>query len=132
MKRREKHFFYNWPVKILCFVVAVAVYIVISSGVQQKRTVKLKLDVIMPEGYVATSIVPDSADIVINGSEEIIYMLNISDFSLSADFSGVDREGVSSVPVKIDAGNLASYIDLRNVSIHADPSYVRVYFEKEQ
>ena len=128
---RSKFFqklFYNWQAKIISFLLAVFVYFILMFSIQNSRTIALPVEVVMPEGYVATSNVPSSIDLVIQGTEDQIYLIDVSKITLKVDFSMVDREGISYATVQIDINELASYIDTSAVSIYTKPSQVRVYF----
>lgn len=131
MKHNGKSIFANWQVKIICFVVALFIYIIVAYGIQTRRTITLPLEVVMPEGYKAVSVVPESADLVISGSENVIYLFDAQEFRLKADFSNVSNEGVASVPVTFEADELASHIDLTAMTIYTNPSFIKVYFEKK-
>ena len=127
---RSKFFqklFYNWQAKIISFLLAVFVYFILMFSIQNSRTIALPVEVVMPEGYVATSNVPSSIDLVIQGTEDQIYLIDVSKIMLKVDFSMVDREGISYATVQIDINELASYIDTSAVSIYTKPSQVRVY-----
>ena len=67
-------------------------------------------------------------ELVIQGTEDRIYMIDVSNISVSADFSTVNREGVSYAVVNIDTGELGKYIDTSLISIYTKPSQVKVYF----
>ena len=128
---RSKFFqklFYNWQAKIISFLLAVFVYFILMFSIQNSRTIALPVEVVMPEGYVATSNVPSSIDLVIQGTEDQIYLIDVSKIMLKVDFSMVDREGISYATVQINLNDLASYIDTSAVSIYTKPSQVRVYF----
>ena len=128
---RSKFFqklFYNWQAKIISFLLAVLVYFILMFSIQNSRTITLPVEVIMPKDYVATSNVPSSIDLVIQGTEDQIYLIDVSKIALKVDFSMVDREGVSYATVQIDINDLASYVDTSAVSIYTKPSQVRVYF----
>lgn len=120
--------FYNWQIKIICFLLAVLVYFVLVYSIQSSRVITLPLEVTLPEDYVAESNVPVSVDLVIQGTEDRIYMIDVSRFSVSADFSTVNREGVNYAVVNIETGELEKYIDLSEISIYTRPSQVKVYF----
>ena len=95
---RSKFFqklFYNWQVKIISFLLAVFVYFILLFSIQNSRTISLPVEVVMPKGYVATSNVPTSIDLVIQGTEDQIYLIDVSKISLKVDFSMVDRVGYS-------------------------------------
>ncbi len=128
---RSKFFqklFYNWQAKIICFLLAVLVYFVLVFSIQTSRTMTLPLKVTLPAEYQADSIVPDSVELVIQGTEDRIYMIDVSNISVSADFSTVNHEGVSYAVVNIDTGELEKYIDTSVISIYTKPSQVKVYF----
>ena len=121
---------YNWQAKIISFLLAVFVYFILLFSIQNSRTITLPVEVVMPHNYVATSNVPNSIDLVIQGTEDQIYLIDVSKISLKVDFSKVDREGVSYATVQIDINDLASYVDTSAVSIYTKPSQVKVYFSK--
>ena len=119
---------YNWQVKIICLLLAVLVYFVLLFSIQSSRSMTLPLSVTLPKDYKAESTIPRSVELVIQGTEDQIFMIDPSMISVSADFSTVNREGVSYAVVEIDAGDLASYIDTTALSIFTRPSQVKVYF----
>ena len=119
---------YNWQVKIICLLLAVLVYFVLLFSIQSSRSMTLPLSVTLPENYKAESTIPKSVELVIQGTEDQIFMIDPSMISVSADFSTVNREGVNYAVVEIDAGDLASYIDTTALSIFTRPSQVKIYF----
>ena len=119
---------YNWQVKIICLLLAVLVYFVLLFSIQSSRSMTLPLSVTLPKDYKAESTIPKSVELVIQGTEDQIFMIDPSMISVSADFSTVNREGVSYAVVEVDAGDLASYIDTTALSIFTRPSQVKVYF----
>lgn len=119
---------YNWQVKIICLLLAVLVYFVLLFSIQSSRSMTLPLSVTLPENYKAESTIPKSVELVIQGTEDQIFMIDPSMISVSADFSTVNREGVNYAVVEIDAGDLSSYIDTTALSIFTRPSQVKIYF----
>lgn len=118
----------NWQAKIVCFLLAVLVYVVLVYSVQEKRTLSLPYDIKLPQEYSVESNLPKSIDLVIMGTEDRIYLIDASKIHLSVDFSSVNREGVSYADVLIDTEELSAYIDMSNISIYTVPSQVKVYF----
>lgn len=120
--------FYNWQIKILCFLLAVFMYFFLGLVLQETRTVSLPLNVTMPEDYKADSIVPTSAEFVISGKEDQVYMVDLSKVTLTVDFSKVSQEGVSLAAVQIDMGGQDSVLDFSTLSFSTNPSQVKVFF----
>ena len=127
-------FFYNWQIKIICFLLAIFMYFFLGLVLQETRTVTLPLEVTLPEDYHADSNIPDSVNLLIKGSQDQIYMFKIDNIKVSADFSGVDHEGVNIAPVVISLDGPNELIDASSVSVSTDPTQVKIYFslnEKE-
>ncbi len=123
-----KKVFYNWQIKILCFLLAVFMYFFLGLVLQETRTVSLPLNIVMPENYKADSIIPNSAELVISGKEDQVYMIDPSKVTLTVDFSKVNQEGVSLAAVQIDMGGQDAVLDFSSLSISTNPSNVKVYF----
>ena len=121
---------YNWQVKIICLLLAVLVYFVLLFSIQSSRSMTLPLKVTLPDGYRAESTIPKSVELVIQGTEDQIFMIDPAKISVSADFTTVNREGVNYAVVEIDTGDLTSYIDTTALSIFTRPSQVKIYFSK--
>ncbi|HAN41855.1 MAG TPA: hypothetical protein DCP98_00315 [Sphaerochaeta sp.] len=128
---RSKFFqkvFYNWQIKLICFILAIFVYFVLVFSIQTSRKVSLPVEVKLPAGYTATSNIPSSIDLIIQGTEDQIYMIDASSIYLTVDFSTVNREGINYATVEIDTGDLQKYVNTSEISIYTKPSQVRVYF----
>jgi len=130
MKRKSTNgFFSDWQIKTVCLILAVLIYVVFYLGIPSERKISMPLEIILPNDMTVTSLIPSTADLIVSGNEKQIYMVDVSRVKLYADFSNVHSEGVASVPVTIDYSDLLDFIDITDVSIKADPSFVKLYFE---
>lgn len=128
---RSKFFqklFYNWQAKILCLLFSVLIYFLLVFTIQAERKVTLPVSVRMPEFYQAESNVPQNVNLVIQGTEDQIYMVDVSQISLHADFSTVNREGVSYAVVQINTNELEKHVDMSSLHLYTIPSQLKVYF----
>lgn len=133
--RRNKLFqrvFYNWQVKVICFLLAVFMYFFLGLVLQDTRTIRLPLEVTLPEGYTADSNIPSSVNLLIKGTQDRIYMVDVDDVRVSVDFSAVDHEGVNTAPVVITMDGPNRSLDLSSVSISTDPTQVKIYFSLKE
>lgn len=130
MKKKLSGFFADFHIKLLCFLFALGTMFLISYGVQSKRVITLPLEVVMPSGYKAVSYIPDRADVIVQGTEDRIYMVNAEKFSVRADFTGVNKSGVSSVPVTISYDGSYDSLNFSEVTVYSSPSVVKIYFEE--
>ena len=88
--------------------------------------VTIPLSVALPDGLVAESLVPETVDIVISGSEQLIYLVDPSSINAYADFSDVDNSGIARVPVVLDFNQ--DVFRQSSISVKAQPSSVRILF----
>lgn len=116
----------NWIAKIFSFFLALFIVLTVRVLNVNDRIVTIPLDVTLPTGYVAVSLIPDTVDIVITGPDSIIYLVDPSEISASADFSGVDGEGITRVPVELHYNNDIFTDD--GLAVSTRPSSVRILF----
>lgn len=129
MKPSKNGFFSNWQIGVLCFLFAILVYFIMAYAVDSRREISLPLQIQMPSGYQPSSVVPQTAKVVIVGSEDKIYMIDASKIKLYADFSDVKDKGVASAVVRVDCSGLMDYLDITGISVFSKPSVVKIYFE---
>lgn len=131
MKHKNSNgFFYDWKIKVVCLLTAILVFFCFSIGIPGERKISMPLNIELPSGLKVTSLIPETADVVIRGDEGKIYMIDVSRIKLIADFTDVKSEGVASVPVTIDYTDLLEYIGINDLTIYTEPAIVKLYFEK--
>lgn len=122
--------FGNWIVKVLSFLTAVLIVLAIRFWSVNGRTVTIPLEVKLPESYTALSLVPSTVDIVITGSNKIIYLIDPVQIKATADFSGVDSEGISRVRVELSYND--DIYTKNSLTLSAKPESVRILFQKQE
>ena len=119
----------NWIPKVFSFMIALFIVIAVRFMNVNDRVVTLPLDVTLPESYEAVSLVPDTVDVIITGSDSIIYLVDPSEISASADFSSVSGSGIARVPVMLEYQENIYTRD--GLVVSARPSSVRILFEEK-
>ncbi len=120
---------YHWPAKVLSLVFAVCVYLFIQYSTIGARVVTIPLDVQLPAGYEAMSLVPQSVVVKIRGDEDVIYLIDPNSIMASIDFSFVQREGIATAPVMLLYEE--NVFESGGVSVSPDPSQYRILFNRE-
>ena len=127
MKQNYK-VFQNWAVKIFSFLLAVLVILLIEFGNISGRTVTIPVTVYLPDnGLVAKSLVPETVDVVIKGDENVIYLVDPSAIQAFADFTEVEKTGITRVPVILDFPE--NIYSKNSISVSASPSTLRILFD---
>ena len=121
--------FQNWIPKIFSFLAALFIVLSVRFMNVHDRVVTLPLNVILPENYNAASLVPDTVDAVITGPDSIIYLVDPSAITATADFSSVDGAGIVRVPVALDYRDDIYTHD--GLVVSSRPSTVRILFEEK-
>lgn len=116
----------HWQIKIVCLLLAICVYFLISFSSTGSRMVEIPLEVNLPTKYVAESLVPDSISIKIRGSEDIIYLIDPSLIVAHVDFSKVDNIGISKEPVVLNYDE--KVFRKGNITVSTVPSDIRISF----
>lgn len=125
MKQNIK-IFSSWGPKIFSFLLALGVVLVVEFSNISNRVVTIPLDVSLPDNLVAESLVPETVEIVISGSEDVIYLVDPSLVKAYADFSFVNNSGIARVPVVLDFNQ--DVFRKSSISVKAEPSSVRILF----
>ena len=122
--------FGNWIVKVLSFLTAELIVLAIRFWSVNGRTVTIPLEVKLPESYTALSLDPSTVDIVITGSNKIIYLIDPVQIKATADFSDVDSEGISRVRVELSYND--DIYTKNSLTLSAKPESVRILFQKQE
>ena len=117
---------YEWQVKLICILLACSCYFIVTFRTSQDRKVEIPLEVILPINYESESLVPTSITVDINGSEDIIYLIDPSMITATVDFSHVDSVGIASKDVVLDYDEKA--FKKGAISVSTIPSEVRISF----
>lgn len=118
----------NWIPKIFSFVIAVFIVVSIRFFNVTDRVVTLPLEVALPEDFAPASLVPETIDIAITGSDSIIYLVNPDEIKAYADFSDIDSAGIARTPIVLEYNEDVFVSD--GISVTARPSSVRILFEE--
>ena len=130
LNKHLQNMFYHWPAKMLSLVFAVFIYLFIQYSTIGSRVVTIPLDVHLPSGYEAMSLVPDSVVVEIRGNDDIIYLIDPNSIMASIDFSFVQSEGIASAPVVLLYEE--NIFESGGVSVSPNPSQNRILFNKAE
>ena len=128
LNKHLQNMLYHWPSKVLSLVFAICIYLFIQYSTIGARVVTIPLDVHLPAGYEAMSLVPDSVEVEIRGNDDIIYLINPNSIMASINFSFVQSEGIASAPVMLMYEE--NVFESGGVSVSPNPSPYRILFNR--
>ena len=129
LNKHLQNMLYHWPAKVISLVFAVCIYLFIQYSTTGARIVTIPLDVQLPSGYVAMSLVPESVEVEIRGNEDVIYLIDPNSIKASIDFTFVQSEGIASAPVALLYEE--NIFESGGVSVSPTPSLHRILFGRE-
>lgn len=117
----------NLAPKVFSLMAAVFIVLTIHFVNVNDRTVTLPLEVTLPEGFRAVSLVPSTVDVTITGEDKVIYLVDPAQIKAYADFSGVTASGITRTPVHLVYQENIFQAD--GLTVTPTPSSVRILFE---
>ncbi|MDD3903816.1 MAG: CdaR family protein [Sphaerochaeta sp.] len=129
LNKHVQNIVYNWPPKVLSLVFALCVYLFIQYTTIGARVVTIPLEVMLPSGYEAESLVPSSVEVHIQGNDDLIYLINPNSIEASIDFSFVQQEGIATAPVLLSYEQ--NMFESGGIALSANPTQFRILFSVE-
>lgn len=118
---------FQWQVKLVCILLALSFYFLISFSAYTDRQAVIPLEVILPVDYDAESLVPNSITININGSDKIIYLIDPALISASVDFSDIDKVGIARRTVVLSYDD--KVFNKGEITVSSMPETIRIAFK---
>ncbi len=119
----------DWPVKVICFVIAIFFYIFYQISSLSKVTLNIPLTVDQKNGMLVASSYNPNVKVTVRGPSKELSALRDQDFSPYLDLNYVAKEGTFTFPVLIKMSESANLIDPLEVSV--SPSEVTLTVEEE-
>lgn len=94
-------FFYRWPIKIICIALAIILYTLFRSNTLTERQIAVPLQVLTPEGFVASSEYPNAVNVLMRGNEDDLRDILEEDIEAFINLTPYPEEGEHQVPVEL-------------------------------
>jgi len=113
---------HNWPIKLLCLVVAIFLYIFHQTSLVDHKNFVVPLKVIENGQVTHVNKIPDSVTISVKALPDDMSNIHSSDFTASLDLSYISEEGDYIVPISIDVKNEFKKFETLEIKIKPNPS----------
>lgn len=118
--------FFNWHIKLLCFVVAILFYIFYQSSFFEKKNFVIPLNVIENGLVMNVGNIDSKINVVIKGTPETISLVQTNKISASIDLSNITENGKHSLPVLLTISDDLLALDPLEVRIQPETINVQV------
>ena len=121
---------HNWPIKLLCLVVAIFLYIFHQASLVEHKNFVVPLKIIENGQVTHIQQVPDTITISVRALPEDISNIHQSDFEAILDLSTLTDAGEYTIPVIVNIKDKLKELEALEISIKPDPS-IKIKVEKK-
>ena len=101
----------NWPVKVVCLIVAIFLYIFHQASLVDKKTIVVPLNIIEDGIVMHVGNVPQAVSVVVRTNASEINSIHNSDISASINLDTITEKGKYRIPVQLSITNRLYEID---------------------
>ncbi|HAH63680.1 MAG TPA: hypothetical protein DCL73_16465 [Treponema sp.] len=116
----------NWPAKVICFVMALFLYIFHNVSILEKKTFTIPLSVVADGGMYPMTDCPDYVRVTVRSTTENIAEALQADITATLDLTTYDAEGVYSVPVSVHFAPKLLLMDPFEVTVKPENVTIRM------
>lgn len=116
--------------KVFSLLAAIVVFLVIEyfQMIDRKVVIPLRVELPSENQLVAQSLIPDRVEVVISGSDKLVYLVEPDKIIAVADFSHITEPGIARVPVILNYDQ--DVFDSAELVVTATRPVVRILFKE--
>lgn len=119
----------NWPQKIICFVIAILIYIFYNISAIDSKYFNVPLQLQANAGYLPLGSYPSHVRVSIRGKAEDLANITEKDFFALLDLDGCTKNGKDRFPVELNLSERLMLIE--NIECRVNPSFVELRVEEQ-
>jgi len=124
---RFARLFHRWPIKIVCVALAIVLYTLFRSNTLKERQITVPLQVLTPEGFVASSEYPNAVNVVLRGNEDDLKGILEEDIEAYINLTLYPEEGEYQIPVEL--GKKGSALQPEALELRPRPRVLTISME---
>ena len=93
--------FKNWPVKLICFVLAILLYVFHRSAMVEKRSFVLPLEVVQDGIVMPVGNYPKNVTVIVRANTEEITSVHASQITAYVNINNISKSGEYTLPVNV-------------------------------
>ena len=118
---------YNWPVKVCCLIVAIALYLFHQASLTEKRSFVIPLTVIEEGAVQHTGDFTSTVTVVIRANTEEISSVHSNQLKASVNLNNISKNGEYNLPVKVTVADEIMAYDPFEIKVK--PEYIKIKAE---
>ncbi len=118
---------YNWPIKICCLIIAIAIYLFHQSSMIEKRSFVIPLTVVENGAVQHTGDYTSSVTVVIRANAEDISSVHSNQLTAYVNMDSISKNGEYTLPVKVKLAD--EIMDFDPFEIKVKPEFIKIKAE---
>ncbi len=119
----------NWPVKVVCFVMALFFYVFYQVSILDRKSFVVPLKVQAENGMVISSSCPSEVKVTVRSTPEAISSLRETDFQARLNLNYLNKAGEYNLPVEMEISDRALLAELLEIKV--SPSEIKIFAEEK-
>ena len=118
---------YNWPVKVCCLIVAIALYLFHQASLTEKRSFVIPLTVVEEGAVQHTGDFTSTVTVVVRANTEQISSVHSNQLTAYVNLNNVAKNGEYNLPVKVKVDDELMAFDPFEIKVK--PEYIKIKAE---
>jgi len=122
IKKFSEQILHNWPIKIICLVVAIFLYIFHQTSLVDHKNFVVPLNIIENGQVMHVQKLTDSITLSVKALPEDISNIHVSDFSAILDLSYLTESGEYEIPIQVNTNDSLKQFETLEIKIKPSAS----------
>ena len=118
---------YNWPVKVCCLIIAIAIYLFHQASLTEKRSFVIPLTVVEEGAVQHTGDFTSTVTVVVRANTEDISAVHSNQINAYVNLNNITKNGEYNLPVKVQVADEILAFDPFEIKIK--PEYIKIKAE---
>ena len=114
----------NWPIKVICFMVAIVIYIFHQVSMLDRKVISIPLEIKSEGALLPVSDYPSHIKVAVRAEPSDIHLVTSGGIKAVLNLTNYAKAGSYVVPVEISLSNLLRTIDPLEVTVKPDKIFV--------
>lgn len=119
-------FLHNWPVKVICFTIAVFLYLFYQASLIDKKTFVIPLEVQENGIVVHIGTIPTSVVVSVRANENDVKAIFASDMKATINLDNIVESGVYKIPIHVEISDKLKALDPLEVKLKEERLKIEV------
>ena len=118
---------YNWPVKVCCLIIAIAIYLFHQASLTEKRSFVIPLTVVEEGAVQHTGDFTSTVTVVVRANTEDISAVHSNQINAYVNLNNITKNGEYNLPVKVQVADEILAFDPFEIKVK--PEYIKIKAE---